>query len=58
MAIEPPTYSVLIVISRFENLNRVYRFTRVYNIGSICPGVANLNTMFKEEERKTFGGNR
>jgi hypothetical protein len=50
--IEPPTYSILAVISRFEILNRIFRFTGVYNIGSMCPGVTDVTTTFKKKERK------
>lgn len=51
MVIEPPTYSVLIVISRFETLKRIFRFTGIYNVGSMFPRGTDLTTVFKKKER-------
>lgn len=51
MVIEPPTYSVLIVISRFETVKRIFRFTGIYNVGSMFPRGTDLTTVFKKKER-------
>jgi len=48
--IVPPTYSILAVISRFEIFNRIFRFTVVYNVGSMCPAVTDVTTTVKRKK--------